>query len=749
MEETLNYKRNRPTIGVIAGWQLYEGIIPHTYLLTVLNGIRSAALEQECNLYLACGIGQVIGPGGMHPAWPIPSQHTDFVPVGPWNTDGLIMVTPFLSETRKHYIQQLVSDGFPVVFIGSTEEGSAVVADNEGGIHLAFAHLVSHGHQRIAFIAGHENHESDSDARLNAYLSAVLKYGGVSDDQLVAYGFHNQAGGRRAMQKIIESGAKFTAVLTSNDESAIGAMRALRETGRRVPKDVAVIGFDDRPQALVQIPPLSTIYCPMFELGYQALGLMILHIKEPSRGIEVIREPTRLITRQSCGCIPDDLTSTIFSSRLHRAAKTSMVSFKRALVRTMVEEISSVTTIVRPEEIQYLCRKLVNAFTLSLKRGDPVRFYSELMELIQRFEISGEDSHIWQVPVSLLHKSVSSFLRPNHPPEIYQQTDEMLDRARIIISESIQRYHIRHLLKQDEMAERMGVLTARLIAATNEAQIFTTLVERLPEVGINKAWIVFFESKNDDPISESVLPGGQGTGPDNVTFSSRQFPPPELYLNDEPLHLALLPLNFQQEALGFVVFDASNLAPCASVVRQLAAAFKSARLHAQVVELSLTDSLTGLRNRRYFELFLQTEVIRSQRYRRDLSIMMIDLDHFKKYNDTYGHPAGDEALQRVAEGIRNGARRGLDIVARYGGEEFIVILPETGVKSAFEVAEKIRSSIAGLKNIKKRITISIGVAAVQGECNAEELVGRADRALYQAKHGGRNQVCIFKSEKKE
>ena len=749
MEEELNYKRNRPTIGVLAGWQLYEGIIPHTYLLSVLNGIRSAALEHECNLYLACGIGQVIGPGGMHPAWPIPSQHTDFVPVGPWNTDGLIMVTPFLSETRKHYIQQLVSDGFPVVFIGSTEEGSAVVADNEGGIHLAFAHLVSHGHRRIAFIAGHENHESDSDARFNAYHLAVLEYGGVSDNRLVAYGFHNQAGGQRAMQKIIESGAKFTAGLTSNDESAIGAMRALSKSGLRVPKDVAVIGFDDRPQALVQIPPLTTIYCPMFELGYQALGLLFLHIKEPSRGIEVIRVPTRLINRQSCGCIPDDLTTTIFSSRLQRAPNTSMVSFKKALVKTMVEEISSVTTNVKPEEIRDLCRKLVNAFTLSIKRGDPVRFYTELMELIQRFEISGEDSHIWQVPVSLLHKSVSSFWMPNHPPEIYQQTDEMLDRARIIISESGQRYHIRHLLKQDEMAERMGVLTARLIAATNEAQIFTTLEERLPDVGIKNAWIVFFESKNDDPVAESVLPAGQGAGPDNVNFSTQQFPPPELYLKDKPLHLALLPLIFQQEALGFIAFDASNLAPCASVVRQLAAALKSARLHAQVLELSLTDSLTGLRNRRYFELFLQAEVTRSQRYGRDLSVIMIDLDHFKKYNDTFGHPAGDEALQRVAEGIRSGARRGLDIVARYGGEEFIVILPETSVKIAFDVAEKIRNSIAGLKNVKSRITVSIGVAAVQGECNAEELIGQADRALYQAKHRGRNQVCIFESEKME
>jgi diguanylate cyclase (GGDEF)-like protein len=202
--------------------------------------------------------------------------------------------------------------------------------------------------------------------------------------------------------------------------------------------------------------------------------------------------------------------------------------------------------------------------------------------------------------------------------------------------------------------------------------------------------------------------------------------------------------------LGFVVFDASNLAPCASIVRQLAAAFKSARLHAQVIELSLTDSLTGLRNRRYFELFLQTEVTRSRRYGRDLSVIMIDLDHFKKYNDAFGHPAGDEALQQVAEGIRFGARRGLDIVARFGGEEFIVILPETGAKSAKEVAEKIRNSIAGLRNVKCCITVSIGVAAVQGgECNAEELIRRADRALYQAKHRGRNRVCTFEGERME
>jgi diguanylate cyclase (GGDEF)-like protein len=744
MAKTLNNERKRPAVGVLAGWQLYEGIIPHTFYLSLLNGIRSAALEHDCHLYIACGMGQVIGPGGIHPAWPVLSPDTDFVPVGPWNTDGLIMVMPFLSNARKHYIQQLVSEGHPIVCIGSMDGCSAVVTDNEGGIHQAFGHLVGHGHRRIAFIAGHTRHESDSDARLTAYQSAIIEYSAASDSRLVAYGSHNRASGRRAMMKILESGVEFSAVIASNDESAIGAMGALHEAGRRIPKDVAVIGFDDRPQALAQIPPLTTIHYPMVEMGYRALELLLLHIEEPTRKTEIIREPAWLIPRQSCGCLPDSLTSNVRGSCLQQVTEVGKVSIKRVLVKRMFEEVSSASSHLQLKEIRVLCRNLVNAYTSSLEHSEAIEFYSALMELVQCLEKVDEDTHTWQALISTLHSESTMFMMKQNRLETYRQSDEMLDQARIILSESTQRRYRRQLLKQDEMTERMGVLTARLMAANSEVQILRTLEESLSEVGIINAWIAFFEPKNDDPVAESFLQVNQGTGPNKIHFCTRQFPPPELCLEDKPMHLALLPLTFQHEVLGFVVFDASNLTPCAAIVRQLAAALKSARLHAQVVELSLTDSLTGLHNRRYMDLFIQNEVARSRRYKRELSVIMIDIDHFKKYNDSFGHPAGDEALERVAGCIQRECRRGLDFVSRYGGEEFIVVLPETGASSAIKLAETIRTSIADLENIKRRITVSVGVAALEGsQCNPEELIRRADQALYQAKHMGRNQSCIF------
>jgi diguanylate cyclase (GGDEF)-like protein len=103
---------------------------------------------------------------------------------------------------------------------------------------------------------------------------------------------------------------------------------------------------------------------------------------------------------------------------------------------------------------------------------------------------------------------------------------------------------------------------------------------------------------------------------------------------------------------------------------------KNAQLHAKGLELSRTDGLTGVHNRRLFEIMLQKETERTQRYKRDLAVIMIDIDFFMGYNDAYGHPAGGEAMREIAQCITQGARRGLDMVTRYGGEEFAIILRE-------------------------------------------------------------------------
>jgi len=163
-------------------------------------------------------------------------------------------------------------------------------------------------------------------------------------------------------------------------------------------------------------------------------------------------------------------------------------------------------------------------------------------------------------------------------------------------------------------------------------------------------------------------------------------------------------------------------------------------------ELSASDPLTGLCNHREFFRLLREETERSRRYRHPLSLLMIDLDNFKRINDTYGHPAGDRVLCAVAGIIRRELRQ-VDQVARYGGEEFAAILPETAESEAFAIATRIRQAVAARplaisETEGVALTISIGLAVFPDDAAAEEgLVERADQALYAAKAAGRNRVC--------
>jgi diguanylate cyclase (GGDEF)-like protein len=288
----------------------------------------------------------------------------------------------------------------------------------------------------------------------------------------------------------------------------------------------------------------------------------------------------------------------------------------------------------------------------------------------------------------------------------------------------------------------MGRMTARLLASLDEEAIFKILADQLPQVGIRNGRVAFFEPQDGDPFRMSRLQAGGGDS-ETLRFETRTFPPRGLYPETEPFHLAILPLVFKEERMGYAAFDADNLDPLATVVRQLASVVKSATLHHTVLELTLTDALTGVFNRRYFDILLEKEVNRARRYDRPLALIMIDIDHFKKYNDAFGHPAGDDALRHAAEIIQSGARRGLDVVTRYGGEEFAVILPETDSSGAYIVAEVLREGIRSGDDFLRTLTVSIGVSALRGDAlTVAKLMDRADRALYRAKKQGRNRTVV-------
>ena len=180
------------------------------------------------------------------------------------------------------------------------------------------------------------------------------------------------------------------------------------------------------------------------------------------------------------------------------------------------------------------------------------------------------------------------------------------------------------------------------------------------------------------------------------------------------------------------------------------------RSNLKLEKLSMLDGLTGIANRRHFDNSLQEEYSRSKETRSPLSLILIDIDHFKLYNDSYGHQPGDDCLKSVATTVANECKKSSDLAARYGGEEFVVLLPDTNTEDAVLVAERIREQVKYLRKEHKssetsdHVTISLGVSTLlaDGQIGAEELLERADKALYVAKESGRDQVAIDPELKK-
>ncbi|MBT8374826.1 MAG: diguanylate cyclase [Deltaproteobacteria bacterium] len=174
------------------------------------------------------------------------------------------------------------------------------------------------------------------------------------------------------------------------------------------------------------------------------------------------------------------------------------------------------------------------------------------------------------------------------------------------------------------------------------------------------------------------------------------------------------------------------------------------RMMEKLQKLAITDGLTKLHNSRSFYSQLEVEVDRFNRYKRSLALLLMDIDHFKKYNDSYGHLEGDKALVRIAQIIKSCLRK-LDSAYRYGGEEFTVILPETSSEEAYHVAQRINSALTAEnfmpeKKNEAKITISIGVTEYYPGDQLSEFIQRADKAMYLSKDKGRNQVTTLTAE---
>lgn len=213
-----------------------------------------------------------------------------------------------------------------------------------------------------------------------------------------------------------------------------------------------------------------------------------------------------------------------------------------------------------------------------------------------------------------------------------------------------------------------------------------------------------------------------------------------------------VPLKAKDKVIGIILADnrftkepitKDDIRILTMFANQAGLAIENSQLYEQTVVLSNSDSLTGLWNHGFFQYLLGEELKKMENIKRPLSLLMIDMDDFKLFNDEFGHQAGDSILKQVSRVLKDTSRK-IDIVARYGGEEFSIILPETKKEEAFILAERLRQAVEH-HPFPKPITISIGIAAYPEDAQTkEELILKADKVLFEAKRTGKNKTCVYR-----
>jgi len=248
----------------------------------------------------------------------------------------------------------------------------------------------------------------------------------------------------------------------------------------------------------------------------------------------------------------------------------------------------------------------------------------------------------------------------------------------------------------------------------------------------------------------------------NVQSEKKRLRPGQMIIDPNirlKSHLTL-PLIIEGKIIGCIslnsdqpnAFDAQDLQFLSVIGYQMVASLKHIQRLSSIKNIAIYDTLTNLYNRRYFEERFEVETQKAFFSDTPLSLVMVDIDHFKKINDTLGHTEGDKVLKEISNLLKNSVRK-KDTVARYGGEEFILILPDAGLEESLMIAERIRRLVENttfeIAQAQIHLTVSLGIANFPSHRvrSKEDLIKMADQALYEAKRGGRNRVCIYNPPK--
>jgi diguanylate cyclase (GGDEF)-like protein len=556
-------------------------------------------------------------------------------------------------------------------------------------------HLIhTRGFRKFAFMRGVlQNPESQQRERI--FKAALERYGIPIQPDHFLHGNFSRAPAYQATLAFLDSAPDVEVIVAANDDMAYGIQRAAQARGLRVPEDLAVTGFDNEELGIFLTPALTTVHQPLIEYGHQAMRAMLrLLAGEPGGNVFM---PSELIVRESCNRqASGQLNSGQLNSGQLNSGQTGGPEHQSKLFASLLEHADKRFN----EQYEFHNLHLLESSLMAV---------NSLPELLAHLP-----PYLLALGVQRAYLVLYAQPAPQ-PASTARLAFAFGDGARLPEVEGLEFETVRLLPDQLQDAMNGMILVQPLFVGETHYGLFLT--------DANNGTRLYHEPLNS-LLSGSIHNVHQTTALRAQTVSLEERIAERtrtLEQTNTQLHVEI-----QQRHSAEIALRQANVT---------------------LREIASLDGLTGLYNRAAFDDFLEQHWMQHAQDQLQLSLILIDIDHFKKYNDHYGHVPGDESLRAVANVLKACVQRKNDMVARYGGEEFAIVLTDTAQAGSEIVIARVQDAIRQLaipherSDVAATLTVSIGISTCIPDANqpAVNLIASADRALYEAKQNGRNQ----------
>jgi DNA-binding LacI/PurR family transcriptional regulator/signal transduction histidine kinase/ActR/RegA family two-component response regulator len=534
------------------------------------------ALDAKCrreghNLLLLYG-GALDAPGPTGAA-----DNTIFRALRPGSFDGIIVVSSMLAACcGPEPVARLVESYKPtcVCSIGVALPGTpSLVLDNRSGMEVAIEHLVrEHGVRRPVFLAGTPNNP-EAQARLEAYQDVLARNGIPFDPSLLACGHFMPKQGRSAMDGLLARGVTFDAVVAANDNMALGAIEALRKWGRRVPRDVPVIGFDDLPLAAAGNPPLTTVAQPLARMADLAIETVLAQLAGRSVPERVVL-PSQFVCRRSCGCEFEQ-----HAKASAPVAKDDAPALGREQILALRPKLAGALR-AQPDEAAVVSQRLIEALSVAMA-GQGRAFQKAVGDLLEDIGDDVKRHEMLQEAIAWLRDELGELSNLELERTFYEGLN-------LVTSSLTTMQERQRLILEDRYATLLSV-SEQASVAFDLSSLKDTLIRGLPAAGIRTAFLsTVLDTNSAELLPVVCLVDGQVVAMPDASFpTSRLLPAGALDLEPRRTFL-VFPMAFESQLLGVAAFDSADGVRSYAVFRnEITAVLKNIRLHQELVEKTM------------------------------------------------------------------------------------------------------------------------------------------------------------------